>query len=87
MVANFLNVFVPAVSRLVSLSTIEVLLLVCFGFLHGSRRYGLKGMIVFFVITWVVSNSLESLSIATGFPFGEYYSTGCPARGSRTCRC
>lgn len=29
-------------------------------------------MLIYFVITWVVSNFLESLSIATGFPFGEY---------------
>ncbi len=30
-------------------------------------------MIIFFLITWVVSNFLESLSIFTGFPFGNYH--------------
>ncbi|MHA1935117.1 MAG: carotenoid biosynthesis protein [Candidatus Thorarchaeota archaeon] len=43
---------------------------------HGSRLYGWKNIIVFFLITFVISWFLESLSIAVGFPFGNYYYTG-----------
>lgn len=39
---------------------------------HGVERYGKKNMIVFFMITLVISYSFENLSIATGFPFGFY---------------
>jgi uncharacterized membrane protein len=42
-------------------------------FLHGKERYGLKNMLVFFLLTWLVSNFFEALSIHTGFPFGHYY--------------
>lgn len=41
--------------------------------LHGYERYGLKNLIVFFGITWLVSLFFEVLSIKTGFPFGHYY--------------
>ncbi|WP_242258613.1 carotenoid biosynthesis protein [Streptococcus thoraltensis] len=50
-----------------------------FAFWHGSERYGLKNMIILFLITWVISNFFESLSILTGFPFGNYhYEMGGP---------
>lgn len=41
--------------------------------LHGKVRYGLTNIIVFFIITWLVSHFFEALSIKTGFPFGHYY--------------
>lgn len=41
--------------------------------LHGIERYGNKNMLIFFLVTWVVSFSFENLSIATGFPFGYYH--------------
>ena len=41
--------------------------------LHGTARYGFKNMLIFFLITWLVSNFFEALSIRTGFPFGHYY--------------
>ncbi|ANS74436.1 hypothetical protein AWM70_07450 [Paenibacillus yonginensis] len=44
-------------------------------FVHGTKRYGLKNMTLFFVLTWVVSNFFETLSIRTGFPFGNYHYT------------
>lgn len=52
---------------------INVPLLFIIVFLHGRERYGLKPTVVFFLLTWLISNSLESLSIVTGFPFGHYY--------------
>lgn len=51
------------------------LLLFVFALLHGSQRYGWRIMATWFAITWVVSNGFESLSIATGFPFGHYHYT------------
>lgn len=41
--------------------------------LNGKERYGFKNIIIFFLITWLVSHSFEALSIQTGFPFGHYY--------------
>lgn len=46
-----------------------------FTLIHGAKRYGWKGIIIFTVITLIVSNILENLSIVTGFPFGHYYYT------------
>lgn len=40
--------------------------------LHGFARYGLKNLVVLFLLTWVISLFFEALSIQTGFPFGEY---------------
>lgn len=48
-------------------------LLFVFAWIHGTRRYGIRNMLIWFAITWVVSNFFESLSIATGFPFGNYH--------------
>lgn len=47
-----------------------------FAWVHGAQHYGLKNMVIWFVITWIVSNFFEGLSIATGFPFGNYYYAG-----------
>ncbi len=47
-----------------------------FAALHGTRRLGIRTMIIFFAIAFVVSWTYESLSITTGFPFGHYYYTG-----------
>ena len=49
--------------------------LVIFAWIQGIERYGIKNMFIWFVITWVISNSLESLSILgeKGFPFGHYH--------------
>ena len=49
--------------------------LLTFAFVHGSLRYGLKGIVAFAVICLVVSNAFENLGVATGFPFGPYHYT------------
>ncbi|USQ15442.1 carotenoid biosynthesis protein (plasmid) [Legionella lytica] len=41
--------------------------------LHGAQRYGIKNVIIFFIITWLISHFFEAISIQTGFPFGYYY--------------
>ncbi|TFG29502.1 carotenoid biosynthesis protein [Candidatus Thorarchaeota archaeon] len=53
-----------------------VLTVTAFVIIHGIRFYGWKTMLIFVVITFLLSWSFESLSIATGFPFGNYYYTG-----------
>lgn len=44
-------------------------------FTHGTQRYGLKSMIVFFLMVNVVGFFFENLSVSTGFPFGNYHYT------------
>jgi putative membrane protein len=46
-----------------------------FVLIHGSSRYGWDHLFVFFGITFLVSWSAESASIAMGFPFGNYHYT------------
>ncbi|MET7783920.1 carotenoid biosynthesis protein [Streptomyces mirabilis] len=55
-----------------------LLLTIPFAFIHGVRRYGVRRLLTFFVVTFVVSNFFEDLSIFTGFPFGDYHYTGSP---------
>jgi putative membrane protein len=54
---------------------ISVSILMGFAIVHGIRRYGWKHFVVFFIVTFVVSWSYETLSILTGFPFGHYVYT------------
>lgn len=49
--------------------------LITFGAVHGTMRYGWRATAAFAVITLVVSNIMENLSILTGFPFGHYHYT------------
>lgn len=57
---------------------VAMMLTIPFAVIHGVRRYGWKLLLGFFIVTFVVSNGFENLSIATGFPFGNYYYTGSP---------
>jgi putative membrane protein len=43
-----------------------------FALIHGSHQLGWHRLGILFVITCIVSWCYESLSIATGFPFGHY---------------
>ena len=46
-----------------------------FVLIHGSKRYGWDNLFVFFGITFLISWSTETASIAMGFPFGNYHYT------------
>jgi putative membrane protein len=62
--------------------TVQGLILLAFALAHGVRRYGWDTMLIWGGITFFVTWSAESLSIATGFPFGGYHYTevlGTPA--------
>ncbi|GGE95848.1 carotenoid biosynthesis protein [Sphingomonas prati] len=59
-------------------TVVALLLTIPFAAIHGVRRYGWKRFMMFFVVTFVLSNFFENLSIMTGFPFGHYHYTGSP---------
>jgi putative membrane protein len=61
-----------------SAGSVALMLTIPFAVIHGVRRYGWKLFLGFFIVTFVVSNGFENLSIMTGFPFGNYYYTGSP---------
>jgi uncharacterized membrane protein len=57
---------------------VGILILIAYPFLfvHGIRRYGVRTVMVFIVVSYVISTALENMSVWTGFPFGNYYYTG-----------
>ena len=55
---------------------LPLLLALPIALIHGVRRYGLWGNVVFFILAWTLSNLFENMSIMIGFPFGNYYYTG-----------
>jgi len=55
---------------------IAIVLPLLFGLLHGARRYGWRGILVFLVLCLAISNVMENLGVLTGFPFGRYHYTG-----------
>lgn len=73
-----LNLLVGSgVSSQLSNSGSMVITLLLFGFslLYGATRYGWRSVLVLFALTSVLSWTMETLSIATGFPFGHYFYT------------
>jgi uncharacterized membrane protein len=52
---------------------IPILLPTVFLIVHGSRTYGIRTSLVFALLVLVISNFFENVSIATGFPFGNYF--------------
>src|SRR5438445_7359508 len=62
-------------TRILSIPISLVTLLFPFALIHGAKRYGRNGIVVFVVFTFIISNILENLSILTGVPFGHYYYT------------
>lgn len=71
----FLKATLLAPSLVAVIPAVSIIVPTVFAFMHGSRRLGWPTMLVFFGIAFVVSWCLESLSIATGFPFGHYHYT------------
>jgi uncharacterized membrane protein len=54
------------------------LLAVALAAVLGTRRYGWRLVLAFFVISYVISSIWENLSVMVGFPFGNYYYTLMP---------
>jgi uncharacterized membrane protein len=61
--------------RTAALTVVHLAILLSFTFVHGAMRYGGKGIAAFAIICLVVSNLLENIGVATGFPFGPYHYT------------
>lgn len=71
---NFLLIFTYKNPNLLAVdSLVTTALLFIIAVFHGTERYGKKNMVVFFLITLIVSFSFENFSILTGFPFGFYH--------------
>ena len=70
--ARVLEVVPSPVPRLAVVG-LDVLSAVAFALADGSRRYGLRGMLVFCGICVLVGNAIENLGVMTGFPYGHYY--------------
>ena len=67
---------IPSASAYVAhLGILGTLARLVFAAIHGSQRLGWRNLGVMFLIACVVSWCYESLSIATGFPFGHYVYT------------
>ena len=62
-----------AIAALIPLISIAVPMI--FVALHAPRQIGWRRLAIFFAMTFTISWSYESLSIATGFPFGNYHYT------------
>lgn len=62
-------------SSSIALTILHLTILLTFALVHGGLRYGLKGILAFAVICLVVSNAMENIGVATGFPFGHYHYT------------
>jgi uncharacterized membrane protein len=60
---------------LLLLVMLHVLPPLLFTLLHGWLQYGLRAILLFAALSFVVGNFFENLSILTGFPFGHYYFT------------
>ncbi|HMS94138.1 MAG TPA: carotenoid biosynthesis protein [Tabrizicola sp.] len=54
---------------------VSILAPILFVLLHAPRQIGWTNLGVFFGLAFAISWSYESLSIATGFPFGNYHYT------------
>jgi uncharacterized membrane protein len=75
-------IFVDFNSNLPGISTLKSVIISSFIFivagLYGAERYGLKNITILFLITWIVSNFFEILSMHTGFPSGFYQYVNLP---------
>ncbi len=62
-------------ARSVGLRFVAGFFLLVFVLVHGWSRYGYDAMALFFFVTAAIAWGLESLSIQTGFPFGNFHYT------------
>lgn len=74
-VLNAIIYFIKGATGIAWLGPASVVLITLFSFTHGVHRYGLKNMLYFFGMITIVSWSYETISVLTGFPFGNYHYT------------
>ncbi len=73
-VARVLQIL-PGKLPIAGVIALHVLPLLVFALIHGAMFYGRRGILIFFVICFIVGNVFENLGVATGFPFGRFYYT------------
>jgi len=71
----FFSLLVPILNNGNEFRIIAAIGLSVFVIFHGIHRYGWQKMSIFMGITFIISLATETLSISTGFPFGNYYYT------------
>lgn len=59
----------------ITLTALHLAILLTFTVVHGGMRYGFKGILAFAAICLIISNAIENIGVATGFPFGPYHYT------------
>ena len=69
--ARFLPLFQAKVPMLVIL-TLHIAPPAIFAWIHGTARYGTRGILAFTLVCLGVGNLSENLGVLTGFPFGHY---------------
>lgn len=67
--------FAPGILSANDARFVNVALMSLFVLLHGAQRYGVAGIVIYFVTGVLITNLTENLSIVTGFPFGNYHHT------------
>ena len=51
---------------------IEILSALAFALVHGTRHYGVRGMLVFAGMCLAIGGAMETIGVLTGFPYGHY---------------
>ena len=51
---------------------LEILSTLAFALVHGTLRYGLRGILVFSALCLLIGNIIENIGVLTGFPYGHY---------------
>jgi putative membrane protein len=74
-IARVAQMFPDAIPMVVVVA-LHVLPPLAFALIHGARVYRLRGILTFILLSLVIGNLFENLSILTGFPFGRYHFTG-----------
>jgi uncharacterized membrane protein len=76
-VSMLTSMFIPDTSStfLYLLTFLSNFCLLFTALIHCIKFYGIKNTIALFILSWVISNFFETLSIAVGFPFGNYHYT------------
>lgn len=64
---------VPNGAPRLAIIALDVLSAMAFALVDGTRNFRLGGILVFTALCILVGNSIENLSIVTGFPFGHYH--------------
>ena len=65
----------PGDIPMVAIIALHVLPPIAFTLVHGAVVYRLRGILIFVLLTVLLGNFLENLSIFSGFPFGHYHFT------------